>query len=194
MAEEAPALAGHVVRDVDRLLDVAARLGLHLPHLARHQIGERGLLLLEQPREAEEDLAALRSRHEPPFCERLLRDRYGAVDVLDAGARKNADRLACGGARALEGLAGGGIDPLAADEVLEVRRRSRRHAASLAHVSSEELRSWLAAKELRQRESAVSLWLRAVGLCVGLCGSSACSSTPQRVRNARTKRAPRAGG
>ena len=47
VAEEAPALAGHVVRDVDRLLDVAARLGLDLPHLVRDEVGERGLLALE---------------------------------------------------------------------------------------------------------------------------------------------------
>src|SRR5581483_7734077 len=118
-AEEAPALAGHVVRDVDRLLDVAAGLGLHLPHLARHQVGERRLLLLEQVSEAEQYLAALRSRHEPPLRERLLRDRDRAVDVLGAGAREDTDRLPGRGARALEGLAGGSVHPVASDEVLE---------------------------------------------------------------------------
>src|SRR5262249_10004304 len=132
VAEEAPALAGHVVRDVDRLLDVAARLGLHLPHLARHQIGERGLLLLEEAREPEEDLAALRGRPHPPLRDRLLRDRDRAVDVLDPGAREDTDRLAGRWARALEGLTGSGVHPLAADEVPEVRARRRRHAASLA--------------------------------------------------------------
>src|SRR5207302_5275851 len=105
--------------DVDCLLDVAASFGLHLPHLAGHQVGERGLLLLEEPREPEEGLAALRRRHKAPVRERLLRDRYGAVDVLDPGAREDADRLAGRRARALEGVARGSVNPLAADEVLE---------------------------------------------------------------------------
>ena len=60
------ALAGHVVGHVDRFLDVAARLGLDLPHLVGHQVGERRLLALEDLREAVEDLAALRRGHEPP--------------------------------------------------------------------------------------------------------------------------------
>src|SRR4029077_11125713 len=131
VTEEAPALAGHVVGDVDRLLDVAARLGLHLPHLVRHQVGERRLLLLEQAREAEEDLAAFRRGHAPPLREGSVRARARAVDILDAGAREDADRLAVRRARALEGLAGDGVHPLAADEVLESLCRSR-HRASLA--------------------------------------------------------------
>ena len=104
LAVEAPPLAGHVVRDVDRLLDVPARLGAHLAHLVRHQVGERVLLLLEQSREAEEDLPALRARHEPPVRVRLLRGRDRAVDVVGGRAREDADRLAVGRARALEGL------------------------------------------------------------------------------------------
>ena len=40
------------------------------------------------------------------------------------GPREDADRLAGRGARALEGLAGGGVHPLAADEVLEALRLS----------------------------------------------------------------------
>src|SRR6202035_1401115 len=96
--------------------------GLHLPHLVRHQVGERRLLLLEQAREAEEDLAALRRGHEPPLCERLL----------GARAREDADRLAGSRARALERVAGDGVHPLATDEVLEDLRRRHRHAARLA--------------------------------------------------------------
>ena len=81
LAEEAAALAGHVDRHVDRLLDVAAGLREHLAHLAAHQLGQLVLLLLEQAREAEEDVAALRRRHEPPLLERGLRRLDGAVDV-----------------------------------------------------------------------------------------------------------------
>ena len=44
LPEQPPALAAHVVAHVDRFLDVAARLGLHLPHLVRHEVGELGLV------------------------------------------------------------------------------------------------------------------------------------------------------
>ena len=94
MAEEAAALAGHVDRHVDRLLDVAAGLRQHLAHLAAHQLGQLVLLLLEQAREAEEHVAALGSGHEPPLLERGLRGGDGAVDVLGARAREGAERLA----------------------------------------------------------------------------------------------------
>ena len=66
LAEQAPALAAHVVAHVDRFLDVAAGLRLDLPHLAGHQVGELRLVALEQLREAEEDVAALGRRHEAP--------------------------------------------------------------------------------------------------------------------------------
>ena len=64
--EQAAALAGHVVAHVDRFLDVAAGLGEHLPHLARHQVRELGLVLGDERAEPEQDLAALRRRHEAP--------------------------------------------------------------------------------------------------------------------------------
>ena len=123
LAEEAPALAGHVVAHVDRFLDVAAGLGLDLAHLARHQVGELVLVLHEELGEAEEDLAALRRRDEAPVLERRLRSRDGAVDVLGRRAREGAERLAGRGVERLEGLAGGRVDPFAADEVLEGLRR-----------------------------------------------------------------------
>ena len=92
LAEQAPALAAHVEAHVDRFLDVAAGLGLHLPHLVRHEVGELGLVVGDELREAEEDLAALRRRNEAPVLVRRLRGRDGAVDVLRAGAREDADR------------------------------------------------------------------------------------------------------
>ena len=88
LAEEAPALAGHVVAHVDRLLDVAAGLGAHLPHLARHQVGQLVLVVAQELGEAEEDRAALGRRHEPPVLERRLRRGDRALDVGGARARE----------------------------------------------------------------------------------------------------------
>ena len=134
----APALARHVVGHVDGFLDVAAGLGLHLPHLVRHQVGERVLLALEHPREAHTGSrrAAARARAASP--ERRLRGLDRAVDVFGARLREEADRLAGRRVTALEGLAGYGADPLAADEVLEGLRPRRRHGdESSGRYSSE---------------------------------------------------------
>ena len=89
LSEQATSLAGHVEAHVDRLLHVAAGLRLHLPHLVRHQVGEVVLLLGQEIREAVEDLAALRRRHEPPLLERGLRRLDRAVDVLGVRARED---------------------------------------------------------------------------------------------------------
>ena len=121
LAEEPPTLAAHVEAHVDRFLDVAARLRLHLPHLVRHQVRELGLVVGHELREAEQDLAALGRRDESPVLERRFRGGDCAVDVLSARAREGADQLAVGRARRVEGLAGGGVDPLAADVVLITR-------------------------------------------------------------------------
>ncbi len=94
LAEQPPALAAHVVGHVDRLLHVAAGLGLHLPHLARHQLRELGLRALELLREAEQDVAALRRGHEAPLLPGRLRGGNGAVDVRRARARERLDDLA----------------------------------------------------------------------------------------------------
>ena len=94
----------------------------HLPHLARHQVGQLVLVLAQELAEPEEDLAALRRRHEPPVLERRLRRRDRAVDVGGARARERRERLAGRGDERLEGLAALGADPLAADEVLETLR------------------------------------------------------------------------
>ena len=126
VAEEAAALAGHVDRHVDRFLDVAAGLREHLAHLAAHQLGQLVLLLLEQPREAEEHVAALGRRHEAPLLEGGLRRGDGAVDVLGGRPRERSERLARGRHLRLERLAGGGVRPLTADVVLE-RLRCNRH-------------------------------------------------------------------
>ena len=105
LAEDAAALAGHVVRHVDRFLDVAAGLGAHLAHLPDHELGQLVLAVDEPLRDAEEDLGALRRRHEPPALVGRLRGLDGAVDVLDGRLRERPDRLAGRRVRALEGLA-----------------------------------------------------------------------------------------
>src|SRR5207244_2510083 len=129
LAEEAASLAGHVVRHVDRFLDVSPGLGLDLPHLAGHQVGEVVLVLDQELAEAEEDLAALRRRYEPPLLERRLRRFNRAVDVLRTGLREDADRLAVRRTDALERLAADGVHPFAADVVLEPLRPRQSHGA-----------------------------------------------------------------
>ena len=62
VAEHPAALAGHQEGDVDAFLDVAARLGEDLAHLAGHRAGEALLVLGHERAEAVEDLAALRGR------------------------------------------------------------------------------------------------------------------------------------
>ena len=108
-------LAAHVVAHVDGFLDVAARLGLHLPHLVRHQVGQLGLVLDEELREAEEDLATLRRRHESPVLERRLCSCDCPVYIKLARLGEDANYLAVCRARGLERLARGGVHPLAAD-------------------------------------------------------------------------------
>ena len=145
MAEHAPALAGHVDRHVDRFLHVAAGLGEHLPHLAAHQLGQLVLAVLEQPREAEQDRAALRRGNEPPLLERGFRRLDGAVDVRGGRARERAERLARRRDARLEHLAGRPLEPLAADEVL-ARLRGDCHAAECTGYALLEMwKFWLAA-------------------------------------------------
>src|ERR671910_213364 len=60
---------------------------------------------------------------EPPLLERRLRGVDGAVDVLGGRAREAPERLAGRRHERLEGLAGGGVGPLAADVVLELPLR-----------------------------------------------------------------------
>src|SRR5205807_6690633 len=98
------------------------RLRLDLPHLAGHQVGEVVLLLEQQIGEAVEDLAALWRRNESPLLERRLRCVDRAVDVLRGRAREDTDGIAGGRVDALERLTGDGVDPLAADVVLESLR------------------------------------------------------------------------
>jgi hypothetical protein len=125
LPEEAPALAAHVQGHVDRLLDVAAGLREHFAHLAAHQLGQLVLLLLEEPGEAEEDVAALGRGHQAPLLEGGLRGGDRAVDVLGGRAREGGERLAGRGDARLERLTRGAVGPAAADVVLRACLRDR---------------------------------------------------------------------
>ena len=102
LAPEPPALTGHVVRHVDRFLDVAARLCLHLSHLAGHQVGQRRLLALEHLCEAEEDLAAPRRRDEAPVLVGRARLLDRGVDSGGVSLGNRAEDVARRGAQAIE--------------------------------------------------------------------------------------------
>src|SRR4029450_3371304 len=85
LAEQPAPPPAHVEAHVDRFLDVAAGLGLHLPHLVRHEVGELALVVGHELREAEEDLAALGRRDEAPVLVRGLRGRDRAAERRDGG-------------------------------------------------------------------------------------------------------------
>ena len=79
VAEHPAAFARHQERDVDAFLDVAARLGEDLAHLAGHRPRQALLVLRHQGAEAVQDLAPLRGRrpapHRPCGLGRLDRHR-----------------------------------------------------------------------------------------------------------------------
>ena len=112
VAECAAPLAGHQERDVDAFLDVAARLGEHLAHLAGHRAGEALLVLRHELAEAVEDLAALRSGRPSPAALGVLGRPHGPRDVGRGAGLEAADDVArVGGVAALERRAGLRIRP-----------------------------------------------------------------------------------
>ena len=94
VAEHPAALAGHQEGDVDALLDVAARLGEDLAHLAGHRPGEALLVLGQERAEAVQDLAALRGRGAPPEQAGRLGGPDGQGDVRGAAGLEPADDVA----------------------------------------------------------------------------------------------------
>ena len=114
------ALAGHQVGDVDAFLDVAARLGEDLAHLAGHRPREPFLVLGHERPERVQDLAALGGRGATPHREGGLGRLDGHRDVGLRPLLEPPDDVAgVGRVAALEGLAGGGLAPLPGDEVAE---------------------------------------------------------------------------
>ena len=115
-------LAGHQVGDVDAFLDVAARLGEDLAHLAGHRPGQPFLVLGHERAEGVQDLAALGGRRPAPHREGGLGGLDGHRDVGLGPLLEPPDDVArVGRVAALERLAGGGVAPLPGDEVAEGR-------------------------------------------------------------------------
>jgi hypothetical protein len=96
-----------------------------------HQLSDVVLVLGEQLREPEQDLAALRRRYESPVLVGGQRGFDGAVDVVRPRLREDADRLAVRRTRRLEGVAGSSVDPLAVDVVPECLSAENRRGAIL---------------------------------------------------------------
>ena len=135
LAEEAPALAGHVVAHVDRFLDVAAGLGEHLPHLVRHQVGAARPC-------ARGGARAKRKRISPRSGAGTSRQSSYAAFAA-ATARSTSAGRERGKTPITSPVAGlvvsnvspaDGVDPLAADEVLEGLRPVG-HAAILVGLA-----------------------------------------------------------
>jgi hypothetical protein len=118
--EELAALRGRVVRGVDPLLHVAARLLERLPHLARHEVGQLLLALGHQVADAAEHVAARRGRGVAPEGEAALGRGHRAVDVAAVGEGEPADHIRrISRVHVLVVLAARRLDPLAGDEVSE---------------------------------------------------------------------------
>ena len=88
---------------------------------------------LERVGDLEEDQAPVLRRRLLPGRERLLRGVDGAVDVLRGARRNLGDDLAVGRVLDVEGLARGGIDELAADELLVGRNCGKRVGHGALH-------------------------------------------------------------
>ena len=156
LAEEPPALAAHVEAHVDRFLDVAAR-PRRAPSPSRGSSARRARPCGRRAagrsgRGSRRGAAPARAANPrtPPWRPRRRGRRPRRR------AREDAEHVAVRGARRLEGLPGGGVDPLAADEVLEgLGRRShggdsspREEPARSAQVST-----WCGSRSRRARRS-----------------------------------------
>src|SRR6185503_11893650 len=118
LAELPAPLAGHVVRHVDRFLDVAARLVQDLAHLARHVAREVLLVLHQYLGGAVEDLAALGGGQRLPARVRLARAGDRPLDVFGSRVGEAADQLGgVGGVAVVERASGSGVLPGPADVV-----------------------------------------------------------------------------
>ena len=94
------------------------RVRQRLADVPRLDLRELVRVLVERVGELQQHLGALTGRRLQPLGQRLLRGLDGAVDVLCRCARHLGDRVAGRRVEHLHGLAAGGVDPLAADEVL----------------------------------------------------------------------------
>lgn len=131
VAEEAAPLDRGVIRRVDPLLYVAARLGQRLPHLAGHQVRDLLLARGEEVADATQHVAAKRCRRLAPEFEAALRRGDRLRHVLAPGKWEPSDDV--GVVRrvdVLEVVTRRGGDPLSSDEVLEDRGHGERNEPS----------------------------------------------------------------
>ncbi len=128
----AATLAGEEERHVDGFLHVATRLGQHLAHLTGHRAGKLLLAADQDLGDAEEDLGALRCRRQAPAVERGLRGGNRIRGIVHRGVGEEADQVAgVGGIAVLEGAAGSGRDPAAANVVVKGGDGCASHAHDL---------------------------------------------------------------
>ena len=119
LAEETPALAGHVKGFVDGFLHVAAGFGEHLAHLAGHVAGVFFLASGGGCAGANQDLGPLGRGNQPPGGEGLFGGGDGRGHVFGVGGGEGADHVGVvGGIQVEDGLAARGRQPLAADQIV----------------------------------------------------------------------------
>jgi hypothetical protein len=120
VAEQAAALDGGVVRRVDALLHVAARLVQDLAHLPRHGVGDLLLAFRQQVADAAQHIAPQRRRRPAPLVEAALRRLNRLLQVVTRGTGERADQIVrVGRVPVLERAAALRVDPLACNEILE---------------------------------------------------------------------------
>jgi len=120
--EQPPPFGRRVERGVDPLLHVAAGLGEHLAHFARHRARERVLALDQQLSHPLQNLATNRRGRLGPERKAALRRGDGALQVFGPRTREAPDHVVpIGRIAVLEVLARGGGGPIPSDEVLEFR-------------------------------------------------------------------------
>ena len=93
VAEQTAPLGCGVVRRVDPLLDVAARLGEWLPHLSRHEIGDLVLASRQDVADTPQNVTARGRGRRAPHVEAALRGLHRARDVRVAGERESPDDI-----------------------------------------------------------------------------------------------------
>ena len=198
VAEQPASFGRRVVRRVDAFLDVAARLGERLAHLARHEVGDLFLPLRHDVADAAQHVAARRRRRAAPDLEAALRRLDGRVDVrrrrTSGNGRSRRDASAGFEFSKYSPLIGGTQSPpmkflkvfmsvrdelLGRNEVRRSRRSCRRVADTAARASS------AAARRCCGRRSApAAVRGSPVPGCASPASRSRCAAAP------RSRRAP----
>ena len=120
LAAQPPALAGEVIEDLHGAGGLALGLDQGLAFLAGQLLGDALDVGLDDAGGPGQDIAALGRAGGPPLSSGRLGGGDRGLGVLGRGSLEMADHVVGVGRVDIgEGLAGGGIDPLASDEVLD---------------------------------------------------------------------------